>query len=664
MARKDVLLTLLVALMVVPLSGCVSDGVDGPEGPEGPQGQQGMQGLNGTDGVDGLNGLNGTDGVDGLNGTNGTNGTSTLIQTFTDYPGEHCQEGGLGLHVGVDDDDDGYLSIDEIDETTYVCNGANGQDGADGNGGSSGGNSDGSSGGGSSSTMLSDSIRLSKSDGCPAGGRLFAFGLDNGDQGGTAGNGVLETGEIDDQTTYCSAQRFGMVADALPGENGSKPTSYQGMKLTVEDTLYFSANDGIHGEELWAYNTTTDEMWMVADIRPGGLGSFPGYWLGIQHGSQIFFGAITDDAGHELWAHDHSTGTTWMAANLGDDQPSPSGSNPGDDMELMYGNTLYFSAFTLQYATELWAYNTITGSSWLVHDIHMGSSANPGWYMNFIHDDVMYFTARDIGNVHDLWAHNQSNGTTWKVAAFGTDPNTHPGNYMDHLIGDTLYFDALTPLGRELMAYNLLNHTSWMVADLQQGQAGSNPGQHLSLVVGDILLFDTADSSLWAHDTSNGSTWRVLQFSSGSNPGEGTVETVVGATAFFQLDDASGGSELWAFCADNSTAWRAADIVPGTDGSTPGMRVMVGISGVVYFDASTHSTGRELWAHDPADGSTWMLVDIAQDDPNYTTADPHAYPGLRFSALHNGCFFFDASDGVHGRELWKMCFDHVITYGA
>ena len=271
MGRPHVLLTLLVAFMVIPLSGCVSDGTDGSEGAEGPRGEQGMQGLNGTDGIDGLNGTNGTNGTDGVNGTNGTNGKSTLIQTFTDYPGEHCEEGGLGLHVGVDDDGDGYLSIDEIDETTYVCNGANGQDGADGNGGSSGGNS----GGGSSSTMLSDSIRLSKSDGCPAGGRLFAFGLDNGDQGGTAGNGVLETGEIDDQTTYCSAQRLGMVADALPGENGSKPTSYQGMKLTVEDTLYFSANDGIHGEELWAYNTTTDEMWMVADIRPGGLGATP-----------------------------------------------------------------------------------------------------------------------------------------------------------------------------------------------------------------------------------------------------------------------------------------------------------------------------------------------------------------------------------------------------
>ena len=56
--------------------------------------------------------------------------------------------------------------------------------------------------------MLGDSIRLSKSDGCPAGGRVMAFGLDNGDNGGTPGNGVLEFGEIDDQTTYCSAQRF------------------------------------------------------------------------------------------------------------------------------------------------------------------------------------------------------------------------------------------------------------------------------------------------------------------------------------------------------------------------------------------------------------------------------------------------------------------------
>ena len=141
MTRTHALLTIVVAMLMIPLSGCVSDGVNGVDGSQGEQGQQGEAGADGLDGVngtDGINGLNGTDGVDGINGVNGTNGTdgtdgkTTLIQTFVDYPGEGCVDGGVGLHVGIDDDNDGYLSIDEVDETVYVCNGADGQDGADG----------------------------------------------------------------------------------------------------------------------------------------------------------------------------------------------------------------------------------------------------------------------------------------------------------------------------------------------------------------------------------------------------------------------------------------------------------------------------------------------------------------------------------------------------
>lgn len=661
MTDSRALLIILVAVMILPLSGCISDGADGVEGPQGERGLQGATGDDGSDGTNGLNGTNGINGTHGINGTNGSdgvNGNATLIQTFIEPPGAYCEGGGLGLHIGIDDNKDGYLSVEEVDETVHVCHGTDGQDGANGTDGGTG-----NSGGGSSSVVLSDSLRLSKSDGCPAGGRLMAFGQDNGDNGGTAGNGVLEVGEIDDQTIYCSSQRVSLVDDARPGTNGSKPASYQGMKLIVEDTLYFAADDGVHGYELWGYNTSTDEMWMVADIRQGANGSFPGYWLGIQHGTQIFFGAYTDDNGTELWAHDHRTGATWMAANLGVDQPSsPSGSNPGDDMEIMYGDTLYFSAFTHFSATELWAYNTTTQRSWLVEDIHMGSSANPGWYMHFLHDDVLYFTARDMGNVHDLWAHNKFNGTTWKVAVFGTDPTTHPGKFMNHLIEDTVYFDALTPVGRELMAYNLVNFTHWVVADLEPGAMHSNPGEHMSLVVGDVLLFDTVDDSLWAHNTSNGTTWRVMQHVD-ANPGEGAQETVVGRTAFFRAQDAPGGAELWAFSADTGHAWRAADIVLGAEGSAPGQNMMVGLSGVVYFDASTHSTGRELWAHDPFDGSTWVVLDIEEDDPTSTMPDPSSNPARNFWALHEGCLFFDAYEGDTGREMWMMCLEHTITYG-
>lgn len=86
------------------------------------------------------------------------------------------------------------------------------------------------------------------------------------------------------------------------------------------------------------------------------------------------------------------------------------------------------------------------------------------------------------------------------------------------------------------------------------------------------------------------------------------------------------------------------------------------MNGILYFDASTYSTGRELWAHDPHDGSTWMVLDISKDDPAFTTPDPDGNPGLNFWAVHGGYLFFDAHESENGRELWKMWFEHSISY--
>ena len=490
------------------------------------------------------------------------------------------------------------------------------------------------------------------------------YGLDNGDDGGTPANGHLEVGEIDDQTTYCSAQRVGLVDDTVPGENGSQPRSYQGMKLIVGDAMFYSADDGIHGPELWAYDLTTDETWMVSDIRAGENGSYPGYWLGVVHEDIIYFDAWTDTNGRELWAHHTVSGSTWMVANLQIDNPSPAGSNPGDDIEIMYGNVLYFSAFTYQYATELWAYDTVTHMTWLVKDIHMGSSSNPGWYMHLIYDDVLYFTARDMGNVHDLWAHNQSNGTTWKVAAFGTDPNTHPGQYMHHVVGDTLYFDAkVGGFGRELMAYNFQNGTSWLAAELEPGSASSNPGMHMSYVVGDQLIFDSADGHLWMHDTSNGSTWMITNFG-GGNPGENFTEALVGDLLFFQANDGYSGSELWAYNTTNGAVWMVIDLEDGYGGSSPGTNMVVVLNDILYFDATTYDSGRELWAHDPYDGSTWLIVDISKGNSSHTGPDLDSNPGSLFWMEHGGQLFFSAHDEIHGTELWKMWLEHAVFYEA
>lgn len=119
MNRQRVLAALLIALMI-PLSGCVSNGVDGTQGEEGTPGENG---------IDGTNGLNGTDGLDGIDGINGTDAPPLLVNTqpLADED-QLCPEGGIMLMFGTDDDGSGELEEDEIDDSSVLCHGLDGID--------------------------------------------------------------------------------------------------------------------------------------------------------------------------------------------------------------------------------------------------------------------------------------------------------------------------------------------------------------------------------------------------------------------------------------------------------------------------------------------------------------------------------------------------------
>lgn len=644
------LLAIFLVVMMIPLSGCVSDGNDGEQGEQGPQGLPGTNGTDGADGIDGIDGTNGTDGQNGIDGQNGTHGKNAMISTFDVLSGIHCENGGIGILVGIDENGNGMLTSNEVQETKFVCNGVDGsQDTTSGN---------------SSSGLLSAVATLGHSDGCPAGGKVMMFGLDNGENGGIANNGLLESGEIDEQTTYCSTQRFTRVTDiALDALNGNPGgpivNGYTGMQIVVGSTLYFSANDGIHGTELWAYDMTTDTTRMIADINSGADASYPGYWLVLEYDNVIYFDASDLSHGRELWAHDTVDGSTWLVANLNEDQY---GSNPGDDIEIVYGDTIYFSAFTINYSTEMWAHRPANNSTWLVEDIHHGSSSNAGWFMHFVYNDLLYFTARDMANVHDLWAHNQSNGSTWKVASFGMAPWTNPGNYFEFLIGDVLYFDADNEInGRELMAYNLKTDTYWVVEDIVPGQTSSNPGIHISLLVGDTIYFDTEDQYLYAHSTSNHTTWVVHQFTS-AMPQNSVKPVVIGSEFFFKLEDGTTHVELWAHNTENQSTWMVKRFAAPSSTTTLDIGTIESVNGILYFDATTEGYGRELWAHNPMDGSTWLVANIHQANSMTGTPDGNSSPGFSLSLVHNGYYFFSANDSEYGIELWKMWFEHTVSY--
>lgn len=75
---------------------------------------------------------------------------------------------------------------------------------------------------------------------------------------------------------------------------GSVPLSL----TVVGDTLFFFADDGVHGFEQWVSDGTAAGTHLVADIWPGNSSSFPHDLVTV--GDTLFFGADEGIHGDEL----------------------------------------------------------------------------------------------------------------------------------------------------------------------------------------------------------------------------------------------------------------------------------------------------------------------------------------------------------------------------
>ena len=193
----------------------------------------------------GHSGSNGTNGTNGANGTNGTNGLTALVYVVNEPPGANCTNGGYKLNVGLDTNNNGILDPSEITSSNYICNGTNGLSalvsvvsepsgtncayggykmnvGLDTNnngvldpseitssdyicnGANSGSGGNGGNGGNGFNSLVSIVSEPSGSN-CEFGGLKVSTGLDNGNNGGIANDGILQPGEVTSTTYVCSS---------------------------------------------------------------------------------------------------------------------------------------------------------------------------------------------------------------------------------------------------------------------------------------------------------------------------------------------------------------------------------------------------------------------------------------------------------------------------
>src|SRR5262245_16256098 len=125
--------------------------------------------------------------------------------------------------------------------------------------------------------------------------------------------------------------------------------AYPGSLVNVNGTLFFAADDGVHGRELWKSDGTAAGTVMLKDINPNGV-SNPDSMVNVN--GIVFFTAHNGTNGRELWKAD---GTEYGTVLVKDINPGAVGSYSNGLTNV--NGTLFFAANDGTNGMELWKSN-------------------------------------------------------------------------------------------------------------------------------------------------------------------------------------------------------------------------------------------------------------------------------------------------------------------
>lgn len=391
--------------------------------------------------------------------------------------------------------------------------------------------------------------------------------------------------------------------------------------------VYFSADDGINGYELWRTDGTEAGTSMFKDIYPGLNASSPQYF--IELGGLLYFVAISPTSGRELWRTDGTEAGTVLVKDI---YAGTSSSSPVNLVKS--GGFLYFSALNSVTGQELWKSDGTEAGTVLVKDIAVGNGN--GAPMNMIDiGGVLYFTAVTSTEGRELWKTDGTEaGTIMLSDIYVGAGNSSPGNIT--AVGSTVFFTATDATnGKELWKTDGTVAGTVLVKDIMPGSTGSSLGYLAA--VNNTLVFSAYDGStgteLWASDGTNAGTI-LIDIAPGSASSSPFGFILLGNNIYFSANDGTNGNELWKTDGTAAGTAMVKDIYAGATNSN--LTQLINIGGTLYFAAYSASIGQELWKSDGTNAGTVLVKDI---NPGANSSSPTALwdvTGTLYLLAYNG----------------------------
>lgn len=373
--------------------------------------------------------------------------------------------------------------------------------------------------------------------------------------------------------TSVFAQSANVLKDINPGgSNADAFDEYHNHLLATDNYIYFFADDGIHGVELWRTDGTAEGTHLIKDVNPGPA---DGYYslvsdiegLIFEVGNQILF--LSDDGVHglELWSTDGTESGTSMVKDINEGSANGIGISTAYGA-IVYNDELYFPGNEDAYGTELWKSDGTPEGTVLVKNIrYEGASSRPNDFLIF--NDLLYFQA-DEG---------------WIQGGLGVE----------------LYVTDGTEAGTN------------RVTDINPGSTSADPRELIH--AGDFFYFIAdvgAGTSLWKSDGTPGGTTMVKDgFYAIYDDRMAAHENQL----YFAADDDISGTELWTSDGTAAGTFLLKDIEEGSGGSWP--KQLTIMNGHLYCVADTDVEGDRIWTSDGTVEGTQLF---STDYGNYMTA--------------------------------------------
>ncbi len=425
---------------------------------------------------------------------------------------------------------------------------------------------------------------------------------------------------------------FGANADIASEELSS---SFPNYLVAGGDRLFFFADDGIHGQELWMWtpdpaNPADGKCELVADLEPGASGTVCTSTQ-VLHG-WVYFGIESKERGAEVWM--------WNPEKKRLEQAKVDGL---PRKWHVFGTSGVIGSQVVLIASRSKTKHVLcvgpVGENAFRFLPESISENLPGHMPCALISDTTALFGTRTGIL-------RSDGTPEGTFSFDT-PEWSDRQFgireMIGINGQALFLNVHVSFGEELWVSDGTAEGTFPLKDIYPGPNGSvvtmfhRQENHVVFQADD----GTHGIELWRGDGTPEGTFLIYDIAPGLASSDPHYFCSVGEWIYFAANDGAHGKEIWRTDGTGKGTHLVVDLMPGQASSGPWS--LTAYQGKLFFCANSLDYGEEIFFTDGMREGTGVLRDIV--------------PGPAWSGPDNLCvfgdhLFFSCDDGIHGEELW------------